>query len=517
MKKKLFHSFLFAVTILTGSALVACGDEVQELESNVENQDETVTETTVGENCTLFSTGDDGTRTSLDTDCKFYWSEGDQIYVNTTGNTYKKTSESRLKNGDREADFVLSGVKLTAKKCSLMYIGNGMNSTDTEVPADNLKVKIEETQTQSAWGDKGHVGPSGDCGVAEAMKSETTGKYSFKLRHKAAYLIFQPYRPTGTENLDWKLMKIEIIANGATTLAGEYPFGTGELNVGGATNTANTVTLLCNGDGSTTGGFTMGTSASTANSCFVVIQPDIHELTIRYTIKIPGKENVYLLGTHGGDFGTMFFEKKISVRPYNANGVTTIKHGLSFPPLYYQWGAMAPHLDTYQTRAYDQTTNNTDLTDPFWSLVPNANEMAWYALRGDPHWDTNTVCSPDAGLTEYTSGLWLLKKNYIPGFNASTDPLGRNLVTMQDGYSPTPVSGKPDDSVISQYFFLPSLGHYGFSSLYFGGVGGFYWSRSPFGSTKVYSYSLFFYDGEMCMGTFDQRSDGFVVAPGWFK
>ena len=118
MKKHFILFSTFAALLLSATLLTACGEDVQELADNG-NNGENITETTIGENCTLFSTGDDGTRTALGADRKFYWSEGDQIYVNIGGTNYKKTTSSTLSSDRRTADFVLKGVSLTAPKCSL--------------------------------------------------------------------------------------------------------------------------------------------------------------------------------------------------------------------------------------------------------------------------------------------------------------------------------------------------------------------------------------------------------------
>ena len=384
MKKNFISLSAFAVWMLSATMLTACGDEVQTPEK-VGTEPEIDTETTAS---TIFSTGNDDTRTSMDTGRKFYWSEGDQIYVNTEGTTYKKTSSSRLYDENRKADFVLSGVKLTHSPCSVMYIGNGTTAATTA--ASDLKVKIESTQTQSQWGNSDHLGASGDCGVAEATRDDATGKYSFKLKHKAAYLVFQPYKPSAIPD-DVKLLKIEIVTDGTKTLSGKYPFGTGELGTG--TSTSNTVTLLCNGDGSTTGGFDLGTSASAANSCFAVIQPGQHSLTIRYTYVMPQRYSMYCQVNDDIDFvpdqAWVVTKKITTISNYAPNSVTTIRHEVG-PFIYqkfkyYQWGASSEWDGT--SGSYDSTTsvpNQLEMTSPVnWAALPNINEMSWYVLKGD--------------------------------------------------------------------------------------------------------------------------------------
>ena len=524
MKKHLTSFVMLAAAVLASSVLVGCGDEVQELESNVENRDEAVAETTADENCTLFSTGDDGTRTWMNTSRNFFWSEGDQIYVNTEGEKFAKTSESRLATDSRTADFVLKGVRLTEPKCSVVYIGNG--TTAATANKNDLKVKIEAEQTQTAWGNSDHIGASGDCGATEAEK--VGNKYSFTLRHKAAYLIFQPYRPTGTENPDWKLMKIEIISNNGTTLAGEYPFGTGELNVSGATNTANTVTLLCNGDGSTTGGFTLGTSASAANSCFVVIQPDYHELTIRYTVKVTKKPDVLYFDANGiNENGIFFIDKTIAARPYSANGVTTIKHQLSLSLPHHQWDALNPFGSStgteHSTIGYPTTDSEvaTCCAQNSCKDMPNANEMYWYVVNGDPHWDATTSWSIDGGLTEYTKGMWVKKKQTIldEGLQFSStvgkDNVDMRLVFKNHGVQPShdvlPAAER------SKYFFLPTLGFSLDGTLRFlGSTGGYYWSSSSRPGFDDLAYNMQVGGGGILI-TNSYRDRGYPVGAQWFK
>ena len=528
MKRHLFHFLLLSAVVLTGGALVGCGDEVQELANNADNE-EAITETSVGANCTLFSSGDEGTRTWMDTGRKFYWSEGNQIYVNTSGTNYKKTSKSTLLGDGHRADFVLEGVSLTAEKCSVVYIGNGMLSTTTTATATNLRVKIEKEQTQVAWGDSKHLGASGDCGVAEAEK-DAVGKYTFDIRHKAAYLIFQPYKDAQI-TANWKLIKIEIIADG-TNLAGVYDFGTGELVGAGSYNTValncnstlikNSTSSVYNFIGVATGGFDLNhTAASAANSCFAVIAPGDHKLTIRYTVQPEGSvEDVA---------GAVFIiDKEIPAvnadgsRTYNPNGVTTIKHKLDVmlfnPTRHYQWGAADEYLNTWQTEAYNKTTvyDNLTMTTPVnWASLPSANEAAWYVLRGDPHWDGIAAWSQDGGLNVYFAGLWLLKREHITGFDPAKDPNNKDLLaSYMVYYNPTNTIGKPANT--TNYFFLPAQRYYDYGSLSdpANDKGAVYWTRSALSSYDA--YAIAFYDAQSYMTPY-RRSGGYPVQPDWFQ
>ena len=547
MKKSLFHFLLLPVVVLMGGALVACGDAVQELENNVENEDKAIAETTVGKNSTLFSSGDEGTRTSMDAQRKFYWSEGDQIYVNTTGTTYQKTSSSTLAEDKRTASFLLEGVSLKEHECSVMYIGNGTNTASTTT--DDIEVTILNSQVQTEWDNGDHVGPSGDCGLDIATRNETTGKYTFKLNHKAAYLVFQPYKIADVTK-KWTLMKIEIITDGTTSVAGTYPFGTGQLDIDNATNTSNTVTLTCG-----TAGFDLESSAS--KSCFAVIQPGAHAITIRYTIK----PEIMVNGVEGATFT---IEKTIASRTYNIGGVTTIKHQLGAemysPYLFYLWDAKQPcwynhpienvpyyvnHKNpraNYPTSAeadrwYNIETNAPEQAKNSCKELPNVNAMTWYALKGDPRWETNYpwFINGSGGAHVYTYGAWFLKWDNIP--DKPTDytkrdcpqtPLGQDghyttlsAETYQVSTNDYKTKGRPSDAEIEKYFFLPAIPHI----LYDGRLGdgrndihGCYWSSSPRpGAGNYESYSLGFTSNSVTPLNRNGRNQGRMVVPDWFK
>ncbi|MBR5744557.1 MAG: hypothetical protein IKX94_04440, partial [Muribaculaceae bacterium] len=424
-------------------------------------------------------------------------------------------------------------VKLTAKKCSLMYIGNGMSFKQTTVDASDLKVKIEATQTQSEWGNSDHLGASGDCGFTEATRDDATGNYSFKLKHKAAYLVFQPYKPSAVPD-DVILLKIEIVTDGTTTLAGEYPFGTGELGTG--TNTSNTVTLLCDHDGydnsTNPGGFALGTSASAANSCFAVIQPGQHSLTIRYTYFMPQR---YYVGFSIGDNGyarpgyQIVVTKKITTIPnYAANSVTTIRHEIGplvFPsPKYYQWGASST------SGSYDSTTlwpNQLEMTSPVnWAALPNVNELSWYIEEGDIYING---CNDDENLgTEtgtywivegddysiYGAGAWIKKRQYIPNFSSEIGANGTDLrLDNYAVYYKYSHRGRPNDDVIDQYFYLPCIGPNDNR-----GGWGLYWTKStPKYSDYAYQFSIDYQYGVSLSFWSSKRYGISIVVPDWFQ
>ena len=544
MKKFLYHSMvLVAAAIATCSTIVSCSNNELEAENNENNEVE------VEKEKTLFSSGNNTTRTSMDAQRKFYWSEGDQIYVNTTGDTYQRTSSITLSSDKRTADFLLEGISLKEPTCSVMYIGNGTNTASTKVA--DMEVTIEKGQVQSEWDNGDHVGPSGDCGLDLAIRNETTGKYTFKLNHKAAYLVFQPFKAAEVTR-KWTLMKIEIITDGTTSVAGTYPFGTGQLDVDNATNTSNTVTLTCG-----TVGFDLESSAS--KSCFAVIQPGIHTITIRYTIK----PEIMVNGVEGATFT---IEKTIALRTYNIGGVTTIKHQLGAemysPYLFHLWDAEQPcwkdqavenvpyyvnHKNpaaNYPTSAeaapdrwYNTETNAPEQAKNSCKELPNVNAMTWYALKGDPRWETNYpwFITGSGGAHIYTYGAWFLKWDNLPDKpttytkrDCPQTPLGEDGHYTQlsaDKYNVSTndykTKGRPSNTEIENYFFLPAIPHI----LSDGRLGegrddihGCYWSSSPRpGVGDKESYSLGFTSNSVNPLNRNGRNQGRMVVPSWFK
>ena len=154
--------------------------------------------------------------------------------------------------------------------------------------------------------------------------------------------------------------------------------------------------------------------------------------------------------------------------------------------------------------------------------------MAWYATKGNPHWDDNgysLVTVNDGHLKSVTiDGMWLLKKEAI--VRRLTDsskpnhyPATLTWEKMKEGYgvpgtSAAPIDnpwdiciggdhnventymiihGRPSNIEISDYFFLPVFDNYrsGWLENYFGEAG-CYWSSSAALGATPQSYFLRF-------------------------
>ena len=138
-------------------------------------------------------------------------------------------------------------------------------------------------------------------------------------------------------------------------------------------------------------------------------------------------------------------------------------------------------------------------------------------MKVDARWDDSTWWEVFGEL--HTGGIWLKKLNVIakdarkePAALKQADPKGNNLLQNSDHYSISLKNGKPADSVIGNYFFLPALGDYGAGRL--GGLGsyGSYWSSSAFPSYGGSAYYLYFNRDHVNL-SYHYRENGFVAQP----
>lgn len=171
-------------------------------------------------------------------------------------------------------------------------------------------------------------------------------------------------------------------------------------------------------------------------------------------------------------------------------------------------------------RWYNEGTGSFEASNDLFKQLPNANEMAWYVVEGDAHWDNSTQW--EAFGEVHTGGIWLKKLSVIAQENGKaladfklTDPNGADLRTSYSSYDVSPISGKPADSEIGNYFFLPALGYYNFfGQLCDLGSDGNYWSSSASAdpSDSGYAYYLDFDSGSVAVYD-SERSLGYVAQP----
>ena len=126
--------------------------------------------------------------------------------------------------------------------------------------------------------------------------------------------------------------------------------------------------------------------------------------------------------------------------------------------------------------------------------LPNANEMSWYCMYGDPRWDGDELWTTMGHL--YKGGMWFKKKSVLLAEgNYDTEKSADNTTDLRTTYkyynntnSSINNSGLPSAADANKYFYLPALGCYYFGQLSNVGDIGFYWSSSayPWGSLAYY-------------------------------
>lgn len=479
----------------------------------------------------------------------FLWEPNDVIYVMDDNNKLRK-SQNTINESAPRTTFLVDGSYTTNGQYDVYYYG-------TNTGAGAKKVVIADNQTQSEFNNTKHFGAVGDCGVAKATKTTAAGMsgYRFDLEHKASYLCFLPYMASQEDRANFKIRRIEITSK-ADNISGTY-----ELTQDGLSGTGNskTITLNVGTDGNGLALADQNTATtSIKNSLYVVIAPGERKLSVKYTV-FSNKENKELTLTKNYKSHT-FAVNRICDIPVslgsadldgghkNADGSDELEEDdVAFTYTgknYYMWDAAENYwsghewdsTDPWQptandakhdgypkskaddaSRWYNEGSGPLEASNSLFKQLPNANEMAWYVLKGDAHWDNSTQWTA-FGKT-YTGGIWLKKLSVIaqengkePAALKQADPNGTNLLQNSNTYSISPKNGKPADSVIGNYFFLPALGWCYSGKLHDLGSFGYYWSSSAYPGHSSHAYNLGFNSGGV--GLYDYyRGNGSVAQP----
>ena len=438
----------------------------------------------------------------------FFWEKGDVIYVQDDNNKLFK-SQGDITDKTARNTFLVNGAYGANTSYDVYYNG-------TQSGSDPKKVVIAATQEQAAFNDTKHFGASGDCGVAKAEKNTEAGKsgYKFDLEHKASYLCFLPYITSKEQRENYKIQSIELTSN--NNIAGTYDLSSTGLSGEGSSKT---ITLRAGENGLLLADKTVNTQNIT-NSLYMVVAPGEYTIKVKYTL-FDTKTNKTLTLTKSYGSRTLAANTIYDI-PVNLNMATSSDGGHN----YYMWDAAENYwsghewdsTDPWQPIKEDAPTNDKDpkskeadasrwyhegggsfeaSVNPLFKKLPNANEMAWYVMKGDPHWDNTTQW--EAFGEKHTGGIWLKKLSVIANENnkqlADLKLKNHENIDMRatyKTYNSLLISGKPKDSEINNYFFLPALGHYVIGQLGDLGSLGFYWSSSAHPSDSSYAYYLNF-------------------------
>ena len=415
MKINVLSLLAFAGTLILA---VACASE--DTTNKQEQQQET-------KGLTAFVIEDNATRTTADYDgsgINFYWTEGDRLWVNNT--TLKQDVKNNISNVLVPNPTTTTGVKraatakfyfegnFTAPSYPVRYTGKGSTVGD--------KVIFKATQNQPVANDASHIGESGDCGIATATKPAGSGSYRFTLDHKASYLTLLPYS-TINFSTTVRVTKIKLTTDEA--LCGQFDFDDSGIVLSSrpAPTPANrSITLTLNGGG--TDGFKISTTAKKEDNASVIVLPPgtYHNVAIEYTL-------------------------------YDQKTTKTAIVKREYPSLTFTPGKNKKVSTNLQMPVHIVPLGNW-YTRP--STLPNLYQAFWYSFQGDPHVDITTTYAArrtaSAPANICLGGLWLKKKDNIPGFSATTLPPG--ITGIGDREYSVPI-GVPANTY--QYFFLPSV------------------------------------------------------------
>ena len=479
MKINKFTS-LFATCLLLG--LTACSnDNVSDADSGngAENKDLT--------GKTSFSiTSEAKTRTSgvYDSGVNFYWTTNDNIWVNS-GSTLTASSSNNITSTTASAKFYFDGT-YTAASYPVRYTGNASTSGNT--------VTIATSQNQDVANNATQLGTVGDCGVGTATR-QTDGSYEFTLSHKASYITFMPYYSKEALDASAVVTQINVTVANGESLAGTFNFSDSGLGAANSSSSSNSVTLTLNGTSSTTG-FPIPTTATAAkNAAIMVVAPGTYStFKVTYTLYDSVTDaNSTISYTYSG-IKCIAGKNQIIKTDLGMAAYTSRKNK------YYMWDAVSNYWDghansqpllnnavntNYATSSGDSRWYNTTFTDKVQTKAinsckdaPTFEALTWYIKAGSPQLDNKTLWVFANHL--YVGGIWLKKHSKISGFSSEENCPGTDKWELgKDIEFTVAISGKPESSVRSDYFYLPALGQYIDGKLTGLGKKGYYWASTP--------------------------------------
>ena len=497
--------------------------------TNKEEQQELGTE-----GLTSFVEEDNATRTTGEYDgsgLNFYWTQDDRLWVNTGTALAPVLTQDSKNNINSKLEPHPTMPTTAVKRVATAKFWFAGTFTKSSYPVRYTgkngakdKVTIKKQQTQPVPNDASHIGEDGDFGVATATKPVGGNAYAFTLDHKAAYITFMPYSTQGVVS-GAKIRKIRVFTtNPADALAGTFDLAD-DGTLSHPALTSNTVELNLASPSYDPFGFSIpNTPTYATNAATMVVNPGTYNnVSIEYTLYDPSSG---VTGTITKTYASVTFaagkNKKVKtdlqVTEYPGNE-------------YYQWDAQQHYWAGYEWDGTNPTqptsngaTNSADApqstattsahtprdfndmhsytdvtgtapavlpTTSHFQAIPNANELLWYAVDGEPHWDNTTLWATMGHL--YVGGMWFKKKSKISGYSANQSPNGVDYTrtTGAAGYIQyTIIRSKPSN--LNDYFYLPALGQYQSGTPLSIGAVGYYWSSTPFSGMTSAAYGLNF-------------------------
>ena len=524
MKQYSFASQLKSLAVVFGIALTFASCAKEDVAQNPTNK-----EGDNDKNLTTFVAGDEAkTRTSLDYNSSdFSWEAGDYIYVKDDDGVMRKSTNAPTQ---KVASFRYRVPGKFGASASYKVYYLGKNSSGSSVT-------ISTTQSQTAPDNTEHFGTAGDYGTATATGAVGGSIFSFQLEHQPAYLVFQPYT-SNTILQNCYLTKVEVTSDNDIAETYSINTTTGALDASAGTGSKQII-LTTSGSSSNPNGFPLTNSAAsvTTNGAYMVIKPGTHILKVRYWVKdvatnVEGTITKTLPATAYASNTYYDMTANLNVRNYDGDK-------------YYMWdaqeqywkghewnlGGSQPTLTT-QSASSDYPQNSSDTNNRWYNEsypgygvsnpathasckdLPNANEMSWYCMYGDPRWDGDELWTTMGHL--YKGGMWFKKKAVLQADNHyDTEKSADNTTDLRTTYkyynnnnSSIYNSGLPSAADANKYFYLPALGYYYSGQLYVVGSNCGYWSSSANPWFSDGAYYLYFTSGNVYV-TYDRRYGGF--------
>ena len=480
MKINKFTS-LFATCLLMG--LTACSnDNISDADSGNSAKDKDLT------GKTSFSiTSEAKTRTSgvYDSGVNFYWTTNDNIWVKSGSTLTASSSNNITSTTAASAKFYFDGT-YTAASYPVRYTGNASSSGNT--------VTIATSQNQDEANNATQLGTVGDCGVGTATR-QTDGSYKFNLSHEASYITFMPYYSKEELAASAVVTQINVTVANGESLAGTFNFSDSGLGTAISSSSSNSVTLTLNGTSSETGFPIPKAATASKNAAIMVVAPGTYStFKVTYSLydSVTGTKST-ISYTYSGKTCTAGKNQKISTDL----GMATYT---SRKNKYYMWDAVNNYWDghansqpllndaenaNYATSSADARWYNTAFKFKVLEKAinsckdqPTFEALTWYIEGGSPQVDNKTLWVFANHL--YVGGIWLKKQSKISGFSSEENCPGTDKWELgKDIKFTVAISGKPESSVRSDYFYLPALGQYKEGKLIDLGKKGYYWASTP--------------------------------------
>uniref|UniRef100_A0AB33IMT1 Fimbrillin family protein n=1 Tax=Prevotella sp. GTC17253 TaxID=3236793 RepID=A0AB33IMT1_9BACT len=443
MKTRLF-SILTATALTLFMAACANSDDMAQKDDKQKGGTETTTD-----GLTAFVVEDNTatTRTTASHDgsgLNFYWTEGDRLWVKNDAESPALKQDARSDIADKLTASTIPGGVQRADKAKFWFDGTYTNSTypvrytgKNSTSGDKVTIKAE--QIQPAPNDASHLGESGDCGTAVATK--VGGRYHFTLDHKAAYLTLMPYN--SPQQINTLLTQIKVTADKA--ICGEFDFDDSGINLSSrpTPTPANQSITLKLKDADPHQGFAAIPQALTpaTNAATIVLAPGTYStLTVEYTFHNICNKDITISKTYNDVVLTAGKNK-------------SVKADLNIP-------------------AFRYPTDYIFGDNPATNYYPNMNEISWYTMHGDIHWDDSKLFTVNGIL--YQGGAWIKKLSVIAADHSK--PVSALVATACNGVSysiynykgfgqyvrfdgPAPIMGEPANT--NDYFFIYALGQNG--------------------------------------------------------